>query len=135
MPRKNKVFKPAHSKPGMYWLGYILLPYGEFYPKTRDFLEAKRGDLMRFFNGPTYRIYGVMKIKQDSICDFLCRMRYGIPWKRAFDRWLKYARMEGHGKGILSTQECLLVIYETKVEDPEQVHEQAVASGERIAGL
>lgn len=96
------------------YLDYILLPYGVFYEKTKNFLDARKGDILRFFNGPEYEIHSVSLIPQDRVCDILCRMRYGISWEVAFSKWLRYARMEGHGKDILSTRECLLVVYDKK---------------------
>lgn len=110
----GRVFKPAHEEPGKMWLNYILLPYGEFYKKTNVFLEAKPGDTMRFFNGPDVQIESVMLIACDKTCDFLCKMRYGITWDKAFSKWLSYARMEGNGKDILSRTKCILVVYENK---------------------
>jgi hypothetical protein len=110
----GKIFKPAHEEPGNFRLNYILLPYGEFYQKTKEFLEASAGDTLRFYNGPDVRIESVMLIACDKTCDFLCRMRYGITWDKAFAKWLSYARLEGHGKDILSRAKCILVVYENK---------------------
>lgn len=110
----GKIFKPAHEEPGNFRLNYILLPYGEFYQKTKEFLDAKAGDTLRFYNGPDVRIESVMLISCDKTCDFLCRMRYGITWDKAFAKWLSYARLEGHGKDILSRAKCILVVYENK---------------------
>ena len=110
----GKIFKPAHEEPGNFRLNYILLPYGEFYQKTKEFLEARSGDTLRFYNGPDVRIESVMLIACDKTCDFLCRMRYGITWDKAFAKWLSYARLEGHGKDILSRTKCILVVYENK---------------------
>lgn len=109
--RKKKTFKPQHSEPGEFFLDYILLPYGTFYEQTNKFLEAKTGDILRFFNGPEYPIYTVLLIKQDKFCDILCRMRYGVSLDVAFNKWLTYARLYGHGKDILSKEECILVVY------------------------
>lgn len=111
---KKRIFKPDHEEPGKMWLNYILLPYGEFYEKTKVFLEAKRGDVLRFFNGPEVPIDSVFLIDCDKTCDFLCKMRYGIGWAAAFKKWLSYARLEGHGKDILSRTKCLLVVYDTE---------------------
>ena len=110
----GKIFKPSHEEPGKMWLNYILLPYGEFYEKTKCFLDAKPGDTMRFFNGPDVNIESVLLIACDKTCDFLCKMRYGVTWDVAFKRWVGYARMEGHGKDILSRNKCLLVVYAEK---------------------
>lgn len=109
---RRVTFKPNHSEPGAFHLDYILLPFGTFYDKTNKIAEAKKGDKIRFFNGPEYLIDNVSLIKQDKFCDILCRMRYGIPWQNAFAKWQSYARMEGYGKDILSTEECILVVYE-----------------------
>lgn len=108
---RKKIYKPMHELPGAFALDYILLPYGEFYEKTKGFVNAKKGDIIRFFNGPDVPIEAVAIIKQDKMCDFLCRMRYGIPWEVAFKKWLSYARMEGNGADILSREFCLLVVF------------------------
>ena len=111
--KRRKILKPKHEEPSSeFWLDYILLPYGEFYNTTKQFATAKKGDTLRFHNGPEYPIYAVFRIKQDKMCDFLCRMRYKCPWSVAFEKWKGYARIEGYGSDILSTQECYLVIYE-----------------------
>lgn len=109
--RKKRTFKPAHELPGKFWLNYILLPYGEYYDKYKDFLKAEKGDILRFFNGPEVEIEKVMLIRCDEVCNFLCKMRYGITWDKAFQIWLRYARMEGNGSDILSRTKCLLVVY------------------------
>lgn len=109
--RRKRVFKPAHELPGKFWLDYILLPYGEYYDKYKQFLGASKGDTLRFFNGPEVEIEKVMLIDCDEVCDFLCKMRYGITWDKAYEIWLRYARMEGHGKDIIDTKRCLLVVY------------------------
>lgn len=94
------------------FLDYILLPYGIFYERTKPFLNAKKGDTLRFYNGPEFAIDSVSLIKQDRICDILCRMRYGIAWGVAFKKWQRYALLDGYGRDILSKEECLLVVYE-----------------------
>ena len=109
---RKKTFDPLHDKPRELYFDYILLPYGIFYEPTKGFLEAKKGDKLRFFNGPECTIESVTLIKQDALCDMLCRMRYGVSWKVAFDKWLRYALMSGDGKNILSREECLFVMYE-----------------------
>ena len=113
-PNRRTIFKPNHAEPGEFYLDYVLLPYGIYYDKTKPFADAKQGDILRFYNGPEYVIDSVSLIKQDRVCDVLCRMRYGISWKAAFEKWKQYAMLEGNGKDILSTEECLLVVYEKR---------------------
>lgn len=113
-PNRRTTFKPNHAEPGDFYLDYILLPYGIYYDKTKQFADAKQGDILRFYNGPEYIIDSVSLIKQDRVCDVLCRMRYGISWKAAFEKWKQYAMLEGNGRDILSTEECLLVVYEKR---------------------
>lgn len=96
---------------------FILLPYGQFYEKTAGIAKAKQGDVLRFFNGPEYRIEAVRLLKQDAVCDLLCRMRYGVPWRIAFARWQRYALMEGYGRDALSKDYCLIVFYELQDKD------------------
>lgn len=113
-PEKKKIYRPAHELPGRFFLDYIILPYGEFYQKTKVFLNAKRGDTLRFYNGPDLLIEKVLIVPCDSLLDYLCKMRYGVSWNVAFQKWVGYARMEGHAKDILSKEKCLLVFYDAK---------------------
>lgn len=117
MSRKRTIFKPMHSEPGPLSLGYILLPYGMFYEKTRVFLDSKAGDILRFYNGPECEIVRAEVVSGDRVCDILCRIRYGVSWKVAFKRWLSYAVLEGNSRDILSPSECILVAYKYIVED------------------
>lgn len=103
--------KVQHLEPSRPWLGYILLPYGEFYKPTKEIAKAKPGDTIRFFQGSEHIIERVMKIPQDDMCDMLCRIIYGIPWKVAFKKWQSYAVLEGNDKGVISPDYCLWVIY------------------------
>lgn len=111
---RKKVFKPAHEEPGPFFLDYILLPYGEFYDKTKDMVSAKRGDTLRFFNGPEYEIDSVSLIPQDKQCDILCRMRYNVAFSKVFEIWRRYALLEGYGKDILSTEVCIFMVYKRR---------------------
>lgn len=113
MGRRSKIFRPAHSEPTGFWLGYIILPYGDFYKPSQDILHAKKGDTLRFHGGDDHPIERVIKIPQDEVCDILCRIRYGIPWKIAFKKWETNATLEGHSRGVLSKDYCLLVVYAT----------------------
>ena len=115
--RKNLVFKPSHELPGDLKSDYIILPYGEFYQKSSKMMQAKRGDTIRFFNGPERKIVGVFRVTQPDVCDALCRVRYGISWQVALAKWQRYAEMEGNGKGIISPNECLMVVFENEDEN------------------
>jgi len=108
---KKRTFKLAHELPGKFKLDYILLPYGSFYEKTNALFKAKPGDTVRFFNGPEVPIVSVRVIPFDGMCNFLCRMRYGIDWEKALEKWRRYAALEGHSKDVISGNECILVIY------------------------
>ena len=110
-----KIFKPSHAEPGSFWLDYILLPYGEFYSKTRDLLSAKKGDVLRYFNGGEYPIDSVHLITQDRVCDVLCRMRYGISIVAALRKWRDNARIEGNGPNVISDKQCILVVLDKDV--------------------
>ena len=117
--RKNsrKTFKPKHKLPGQFFSDYILLPYGMYYENTKIFLDAKTGDIIRFFNGPECKIESVTLVSGKRMCDILSRIRYGIPWKVAFETWRRYAMMEGHGKDILSENECIMIVFERNEQD------------------
>lgn len=111
--KKGKIFRVPHEVPRGMFSDFILLPYGEYYEKTKVLLGAKGGDILRFFNGPDVKIEYVSLIPCDKFCDFLCRMRYSITWDKALAKWRSYARMEGNGKDILSDTECIFIGYES----------------------
>ena len=113
MTPKSRIFKPNHEEPKYWWMGYILLPYGDYYSPTKEIATAKKGDILRFFNGSDVVIDHVALIDQDKLCDLLCRIRYGIPWRAALARWQSYAVLEGHGKNVISSEKCLWVVYDT----------------------
>ena len=108
---RGKVFKPAHAEPSEMRLDYVLLPYGEFYDKTKVFLDAKRGDTLRLYNGGEYAIDSVHLISDLKLCEALSRMRYGVAWYVAFRTWLSYAKLEGHGKDVLDPGKCIMVVF------------------------
>ena len=111
---RKKIYRPAHEKPKEMWMDYILLPYGEFYNNTKKFLDAKRGDTLRFYNGPDVIIDKVMIIEDARVCDILSRMRYGLSWDKAFEKWLRYARLEGNGRDVLSSNKCIMITYDAQ---------------------
>lgn len=115
-----KIFAIAHEEPNAFRFDYILLPYGEFYDKTAEILKARSGDVIRFYNGRDAEIHGVRLVEDPILCNMLCRMRYGIPWQSAFSRWLKYARFEGHGKDILLSDKCIMVMYRIPCQENDQ---------------
>lgn len=110
--KRRKTYNAFHDFPDNYWAGFILLPYGNFYEKTKVFVSAKKGDTLRFFNGPEFPIEKVLLIDCDELCDALCSMRYGVPWSKALETWKRYARMEGHDAAVLSSYKCLIVFYD-----------------------
>ena len=111
----KRIFKPPHELPGELWWDYILLPYGIFYKKTKSFLDAKKGDILRFFNGPDVEIESVSLIEDAKTCSILCNIRYGVPWPVALSKWERYAIMEGNSRGILSRDKCILIIFKRNV--------------------
>lgn len=111
--RRKKTFKVKHMEPKDFRLDYILLPIGFGY--NEEYLDAQRGDKMRFFDGRTVVLEAIKKISlKGPIADLLCRMRYGITLKGAIMRWQDNARLEGHSGAIISLDECLWVVYEAR---------------------
>ena len=110
-----KLFRTGHEDPGEFRLDYILLPYGLFYEKTACVLKARRGDRLRFFNGPDCLIVKAMVVEGD-LCDLLCRMRYGVAWRIAYQKWLLNARMEGFGKDVFFEDKCIFVVIDKNEE-------------------
>lgn len=104
-------FNIDHEEPNSLKCDYILLPYGIYYKKTYDLLSCKPGDTIRFFNGRDAEIKSARVVEDGMLCDDLCRMRYGIPWRAAYDRWVKYAMFEGHGRDILVPDKCILLTF------------------------
>ena len=106
-----RIFKVNHAEPNDFRWDFILLPYGEYYAKTAELLKARPGDTLRFYEGRDVEIQAVRLIEDEVLCNILCRMRYGIVWEAAFSRWLRYARLEGHGKSIIVKDKCILVAF------------------------
>ena len=107
----RRILRPNHAEPGPLKLGFFLLPYGDYYDKTKVFLKAKRGDKIRFFQGPDVRFDFAYVVSGKAMCEALARIRYGHPWKACYKRWQRYARMEGCGRDILLDDKCILVAY------------------------
>lgn len=117
MSRKRTTYRTTHSDPGEFPFGFILLPYGEFYSKTAVLLEARKGDILRFHNGPDVAIERVVVVDGKEACDALCIVRYGVLWNVALSRWISYAVMEGNGKDILYRTKCLMVVYKNNIDE------------------
>lgn len=107
----NRLFKINHEEPNDFRMDFVLLPYGEYYKKTSVLLDAKPGDTLRFFNGRDVEIQAVSIVDGSSLCNILCRMRYGVPWGTALSVWRGYAVMEGNGKDILVDDKCIIVAF------------------------
>lgn len=120
-----KLFRTGHENPGEFRLDYILLPYGLFYEKTSCVLKARRGDRLRLFNGPDCRIIKAVVVEGD-LCDLLCRMRYGVAWRIAYQKWLLNARMEGFGKDVFFEDKCIFVVFD-RDDNVEEQNTAAVA--------
>ena len=112
MIRQKKILRISHRTPENFYLGYVLIPFG--YSYNSDIAKAKQGDTLRFVDGNDFPIVAVRRIKIDSAeADLLCRLRYGITIKGALMRWQSNAKLEGHGAKVISTEECLWVVFET----------------------
>lgn len=109
-------YRAPHAEPGPFRQNYIILPYGMYYDKTKGFLNAKKGDTIRLFKGREFYISSAKLIEGEDLCDVLCRVRYGMPWYMVLKQWQRYAVMEGNGKAILSTNQCIMIIYGTEVD-------------------
>lgn len=111
VPNKKKTFNARHLEPGEFQLDYILLPYG--YSYNAEWAKAKKGDLIRFYEGGLFRIYSVRAIKmKGGLAELLSRIRYGISIYGCLQRWKENAKLEGNASTAVSTTECLWVIYE-----------------------
>lgn len=113
--RKKKEFRPIHEIPGDAHWDFILLPCG--YILNRGYEDASSGDILVFHGGEKRSIRAVRKIAMDSLCDALCRMRYGVPIKRALMQWQNNAVLLGSGKRSVSQEECLIVFYDDDICD------------------
>lgn len=109
-----------HAVPGEFRLGYILLPMG--YSYNKDIQAAKKGDTLKLMgDSKGYKIFSVRKLSlRGPDADVLCRLRYGITIKGALMRWQSNARLEGHSANVISTEECLWVIYALHEDDEEE---------------
>lgn len=112
---KARTYKIDHEEPNDFRWDYVLLPYGVFYKKTSVLLDAKPGDMIRFFQGRYAEIRSVRLIEDPVLCDILCKMRYGISWYVAFKKWQGYAVLEGNGRDILVSDKCIIVAFNYKL--------------------
>lgn len=112
MSKESKMlFKVAHEEPNDYRWDYIVLPYSAYYPRSVEIMKARPGDMLRFFEGRDVEITAVHVIEDADLCNTLCRMRYGISWAAAFDRWRRNAVLDGNGRDILSRDKCIMVAF------------------------
>ena len=113
------LFRIDHEEPGAFCGNYVLLPYGYYYYHTKPLLDAKEGDVMRFFNGRDAIIRSVCLVEGAGVCDALCRFRYGVPWSAAFARWVRYAVMQGNARGVLDPGKCIMIMFEYQCEEKQ----------------
>lgn len=107
------------EEPGSFKMDYALLPIG--YSYNRDIMEAKQGDWIRFSNGNSYKIFAIRKVKiASALADILAQMRYGVTIKKMVSIWQRDAIILGHGKSVVSLEECIFLTY-NKEEDYEYV--------------
>lgn len=115
VPSKKRVFKAKHLEPGDFQMGYILLPMG--YSYNSEWLFAKKGDIIQFHDGGSYRILCVRAVKvRGGLADVLSRIRYGISISGCIRRWKANAKLEGHTSDAVGETECLFVVYEKEDE-------------------
>lgn len=99
-------------------MDYILLPFG--YAYNKEWAGAKRGDIIRFYDGADRRIFAVRKLKMSSpTVDILARMRYGLTIKGCLSRWKTNAILEGNMGRAVSPDTCLMVAFEMIKEEEE----------------
>lgn len=119
MMRQKKKYEIIGSEPIGVKMDYILQPIG--YSYNRDISEAKKGDTILFSDGKSYKIFAVRRIKLTSaLADILCQMRYGVTIKKMLQIWQQDAMMLGHGRSVVSLDECIFITY-NKEEDYEYV--------------
>lgn len=119
MTRQKKKFEIIGSEPGAFKMNYILHPIG--YSYNRDVLEAKKGDTISFSDGNSYKVFAVRRIRLTSaLADILAQMRYGVTIKKMLQIWQQDAMMLGHGRSVVSLDECIFITY-NKEEDYEYV--------------
>lgn len=113
---KRIKFKAFHDTPRDFHADYILLPLG--YSYNREFLSASEGDLMKLGDGKIFPILrtGVLSLRNPAT-EGLCFARYGITLKRALQLWQNNVFALGYGKGSVSDEECLIVVYGKKNEE------------------
>lgn len=115
VPIKKKVFKAKHLEPGEFQLGYILLPIG--YSYNSEWAKAKKGDIIRFHDGGSYKIRNIRYVKvRGGLADLLSRIRYGVSIDGCIQRWKANAKLEGNASWAVSNEECLWVVYEKEPE-------------------
>lgn len=116
MNRKRKKLRVRHEEPKDWFLDFILLPFG--YSYNTEIADAKKGDILSFFDGGDYPVVTVRRLKlSNPMTDVMSRMRYGITVKKALQIWKRNAMLEGCGASAVSEEECLFVVFDKNCED------------------
>ncbi len=116
IPSRKRVLKVNHLEPGAFQMDYILLPIG--YAYNSEWVTAKKGDVVRMHDGADHVVYSVRMVKvKGGLADLLSRLRYGISIAGCMQRWKDNARLEGHTKDAISSDECLWVVYEKEARE------------------
>lgn len=110
------MFRANHLEPGDFQRDFILLPIG--YSYNAEWATAKKGDVIRFHGGESHRIVSVRMVKKrGGLAELLSLIRYGISFAGCVQRWRDNAKLEGHGPGAISEDECIFVVYEKETRD------------------
>lgn len=115
--RKRKTFDARCDLPGLSICDFILLPYGYMY--NRKFDKAVYGDIL-MFGDVKKTLISAQRLKMDRACDYLCRMRYGIPLDKLIARWRHESVLFGGGLQAVSTDVCLIVFFRSWRETDEE---------------
>lgn len=111
----KRIFSVSHRPVKEYNIDFILLPLG--YRYNTEFLEAKTGDIIQFFDGEKHMIYSVGSISSKTkVADILSVACYGKPIMRVKQLWRNEMVKLGHREDSI-TDQILVIGYGKAAEE------------------
>lgn len=94
----------------------IILPIGLYY--NREIRKIKPGDYVEFSDGVERRVeFALLMPIHGALTEYLCRKTYTGAMQVVMKRWYANALMEGFGRDVIDTEQCLMIFFERETND------------------
>jgi hypothetical protein len=92
----------------------LLLPVGVYYNKALN--NAKRGDVLVFWNGEKHKIIHIGRVPLlSSIAGFLAKYIYNTSVQIMMQHWVAEALRNGYTKKAIEEEYCIIVSYDKQI--------------------